>query len=103
MAAFVKGAASATDTSNTSVIAAQGAGVITYLTDIIITNATGADDYVIVKDGTTEVMRIAVGAGETAGATLSSPIAGTANTAWQFAAVTGGSTIYATFSGFTGA
>ena len=99
---LVNNSASATGTSNTSVIASQGAGIKTYLTDIIVTNASATDTEVIIKDGTTEKLRISAPAnGGAVSVGLRSPIAGSAATAWQFASVDAVTTMYVFMSGFT--
>src|SRR5699024_8298325 len=48
----VTGNASNTVGTSTSVIAAQGAGKATYVTDVAITNTSANDIYVELKDGT---------------------------------------------------
>lgn len=99
---LVDGDANATGTSNTSVIAAQGSGVRTYLTDIIVTNASATDSEVIVKDGTTERLRIPAPANSGAiPVGIKSPLRGTANTAWQFASADSVTTMYVFMSGYT--
>jgi hypothetical protein len=98
---LVTGTANATGTANTSTIGAQGASVKTYLTDILVTNASATDTEVIIKDGTTEKIRLTAPANGGGHVSLHSPIAGTANTAWQFASVDAVTTMYVTMSGFT--
>lgn len=105
MATFVNGKASASDTSNTSVIAAQGSNVKTYLTDVVITNDSTTATEVTIKDGSTGKVTYPAPANGGAVHSLNSPIVGTANTAWQFAAadsVGSGNTITVTLVGFTG-
>lgn len=103
MAAFVTGTATATDTSNTSVIAAQGAGVKTFLTDIIVTNSSASDSEVVIKDGTTAKLTISAPANGGAIVNLTTPLEGTANTAWQFAAADSVTSMIVSMSGVTGA
>lgn len=83
----LNGTASATDTSNTSLIAAQGAGTYIYVTDIIISNSSATDTEVAIKDGTTT--KLTYPAPKTSGAihTLKTPLRLTANTALQFASL----------------
>ena len=100
LADALHGLANSSDSSDTEVIAAQGAGVKIYVTDLIVTNTGAADEDVALKDGTTEVARVAVKAGETVPVSLSKPLPGTANTNFQFAAIAGTSTIYVTATGF---
>lgn len=89
-------------TANTSVIAAQGAGIKTYITDIIVTNTSATDSECIVKDGTTELFRIPAPANSGAVAVgFRSPVGGTANTAINAAAADSISSLYCFASGFT--
>lgn len=96
----VSGNASNTDGTSTSCIAAQGAGIKTYLTTITVTNTSSTDTYVEIKDGTTAKHTIPVPANGGATLNLPVPLGGTANTAWNFdpgAAVT---TMYCSMIGF---
>lgn len=97
------GASPLTDTTSTSVIAAQGAGIRTYLTSITITNGHATvDTRVQILDGTTvrfEMFAKAAGGGCAAVVQLR----GTANTIWNAKAVTTGSSIDVSLSGYTGA
>lgn len=97
------GASPLTDTTSTSIIAAQGAGIRTYLTDITITNGHATvDTRVQILDGVTvrrEVFCKAAGGG----AAMTVMLRGSANAAWSAKAVTTGSSIDVNLSGFTGA
>lgn len=100
--AGVNGTASSTTTNDTSVIAAQGAGVYTYVTCLIVYNASTTDTYVNVKDGTTT--KLVVPAPQHAGAVVPlgmTPLRLTANTALQFASGAGVTTMYVSAVGYT--
>jgi hypothetical protein len=99
---FVQGTASATDTSDTSVIAAQGAGVRIYVTTLVIANTSATDTDVAIKDGTTEIMRVPAPANGGATLNLAVPLALTANAALQFASSDSVSTMYVTAVGYKG-
>jgi len=105
MASFVNGSASAADTSTTSVISAQSAGVKTYLTDVIISNNSSNNTEVAIKDGSTTKATYPVPANGGVVHSFSSPIVGTAATAWQFASTVSagsGNAVTVTMIGFTG-
>jgi hypothetical protein len=97
---LVTGNASNTDGTSTQCIAAQAAGVKTYLTDIILANSSATATTVDIKDGTTIKLTIPVPANGGATVNLSSPIAGTAATAWNFDNQGTTTTLYCTMSGF---
>lgn len=99
----VSGTASATDTSNTAVLAAAGAGVKNYITSISIHNSSDTDTYVTIKDGTTAKLVVAAPAKGGAVLNLSVPLASTANTAINFASAASVSTMFVSAVGFTGA
>jgi hypothetical protein len=101
LTALVSGSVANTDGANTAVIAAQGSGVVTYLTDITIQNSSAADVLVEIKDGTTTRWRIMAGK-DSGGVShrFASPLVGTANTAWNVDAGAATTTVYASFSGF---
>jgi len=99
----VSGTASATDTSNTAVLSAAGAGVKNYITSISIHNSSDTDTYVTIKDGTTAKLVVAAPAKGGAVLNLSVPLASTANTAINFASAASVSTMYVSAVGFTGA
>jgi hypothetical protein len=92
-----------TDTTSTSIIAAQGASVRTYLTNVIITNsdATVGTD-VIVLDGATRRL-VCTAAANNGGCSVALPFAlrGTANTAWNCQPVTTSAQVNCTFVGYT--
>lgn len=83
---FVSGNATLTTTSDVSVIAAQGAGIATFVTDIFISSGNDVVVRVDIKDGTTIVLSQWVATnGGGAVVELKTPLKGTANTAWQAA------------------
>lgn len=94
--------AAITGTSDTSVIAAAGAGIRNYVTSITVTNSHATIGTVVeLKDGTTVIWRgYAAPAG--GGFTLSfpAPLRGTANTAINAANVTTGSNTYVSAAGY---
>ena len=103
---FIRGVTAAiTTTANTSVIAAQGAGVRIYVTQILVTNeSSGIGTVVEIKDGTTVMYRgFAAKAGGGFSLTFPVPLRLTANTALQAANITTGSSTYVSASGYTGA
>lgn len=95
------GLVSNTDGASTALIAAQGAGVLTYITDITITNTSASMIYVEIKDGTTTKWVFPVPA--TGGVTHSfeTPLKGTANTAWNFDPSAATTTVYIAANGYT--
>lgn len=97
---LIDGTASATGTGDTSVIAAQAAGVRTYVTSVIISNSSATDTEVVLKDGTTA--RATYPAPNKSGAvhTLPTPLRGTAATAWQFASLAAVTTMKVTLVGY---
>lgn len=99
----VSGNASNTNGSSTALIAAQGAGVITYLTDITITNTSTSNIYVEIKDGSTVKWTFPVPANGGVTHSFATPLKGTADTAWNFDPSAAATTVYCSASGFTGA
>jgi hypothetical protein len=102
---FLNGVASSTGTGDTAVIAAQGAGVRIYVTAISVVNTSATNTFVEIKDGTTVMHRLAApqianGAPQTV--TFPTPLRLTANTALNFAANTGSTTIYVSAVGYRG-
>jgi hypothetical protein len=94
--------ASMTGTGNTSVIAAPGAGLRNYITQILVTNGHATvGTYVNIKDGTTTIYSgYARQAGGGFALTLAKPLRLTANTALQAANETTGSDVRVSASGF---
>lgn len=100
LADIVTGNASNTDGSSTQCIAAQAAGVKTYLQQIILTNTSATPTYCEIKDGTTVKLTIPVPANAGATVTLAKPIGGTAATAWNFDPGAATTTMYCSMVGF---
>ncbi len=96
----VSGNASNTDGSSTQVIAAQAAGVRTYVTTAILTNTSSSNIYVELKDGTTVMATIPVPATGGAVVTFPVPLRGTAATAWNYDPSAATTTTYCTLVGF---
>jgi hypothetical protein len=94
------GNASNTDGTSTSCIAAAGAGVKTYLTDVTLTNTSSTNTYVEIKDGTTVKWTFPLPANGGVTHRFETPLAGTANTAWNFDPGTAATTVYCSMSGF---
>lgn len=97
---IVSGNASNTDGSSTQVIAAQSAGVKTYITDVTITNTSASNIYVELKDGTTAKWTFPVPANGGVTHNFATPIGGTAATAWNFDPSAAATTIYCSVAGF---
>lgn len=103
---FVNGTTAAiVDTTSTSTIAAQGAGVRTYITQVTVSNSHATvGTFVKILDGSTiihEAYAAAAGGGFTA--TFPVPLRGTANTAVNTQCVTTGANVIASVSGYKGA
>lgn len=101
---FVSGVtATITDTTPVQVIAAQGAGVVIYVTDILVTNGgTGAETQVNITDGSGGATKwtgsAIVGGGFMSN--LNIPLAFTANTAVYAECETTGAAVRVSISGF---
>lgn len=103
---MVSGATAAiTDTTRTSVIAAGGAGVRTYVTQILVTNSHATvGTFVLIEDGTTTLyVGYAAPLGGGFSVALPVPLRGTANTAINVSCVTTGANVRASISGYRGA
>lgn len=99
---FLSGTASATDTSNTAVIAAQAAGVRIYVTQISVYNSSATDTFVTIKDGTTSLYVLPAPAAGGCVITLPAPLKTTAATALNFASGASVTTMYVSASGYKG-
>jgi len=102
---FVMGTTAAiTDTTSTSTIAAQGAGVRTYITSILVTNSHATvGTFVKILDGSTiiwEGYAAAVGGGFSQSFPV--PLRCTANTAVNTQCVTTGANVIASIAGYKG-
>lgn len=98
---IVTGNASNTDGTSTQCIAAQAAGIKTYLTTIILTNMHASSNiYVEIKDGTTVKMTVPVPAAGGVVVNLPVPLPGTAATAWNFDPSAATTTVYCSMIGY---
>lgn len=97
----VNGTAAITTNAVTQVIAAQGANIKVYITDVTIANTSGSAVTVDLRDGTTTRWTFPVPSG-TAGVVYSfrRPLGGTANTAWNAAPSGTAATLYVSLLGF---
>jgi hypothetical protein len=105
---FISGATSViTDTTSTSVIAAQGAGVRTYVTSLLVTNSDATvGTAVAITDGSggTVLWRgYAAPAGGGFSVTFPVPLRTTANTALHAVCATTSAEVYVSASGYKGA
>lgn len=97
---IVSGNASNTDGTSTQVIAAQAAGIKTYLTSIAITNMHASTvAYVEIKDGATAKLTLPAPPGGCV-INLPVPLPGTAATAWNFDPSAAVTTLYCSMVGF---
>lgn len=104
---FVSGANSAdlTNTNSTQIIAAQGSGLKTYVTDILVTNSHSSTGTVVkILSGSTLLARgyAAPGGGGFA-KNFAIPLVGGANTAINAQCETSGAAVQVTISGYKGA
>jgi hypothetical protein len=83
----LSGTASATGTSDTAIISAQGAGVRIYVTSIIISNSSDTDTEVVIKSATTARLTYPAPAKGGAVHALPTPLQLTANEALNFASL----------------
>lgn len=101
LADIVTGTASCTDGASTECIAAQSAGIKTYLSKVVLTNSSASAALVEIKDGTTVKATLSVPANKLSTSfTFDPPLPGTAATAWNFDPDAALSTIYCTMVGF---
>ena len=96
------GTASSTAATDTSVIAAQGAGVTINVTTLAIYNDSTTNVFVNIKDGATTRLVLPAPAKGGAMVTLPSPLRLTANTALNFASSSAVTTMYVSAVGFAG-
>ena len=100
----LNGVASATGTADTSVIAAQGAGIRIYVTSISIANSSATTGTIVeIKDGTTVIWRTIARAEGGSNITFDPPLRLTANTILNMAALTAATTVYFSAHGYSGA
>lgn len=101
---FVSGKTAAmTATTRTAVVAAAGSGVRNYITSFTFANShASVGTEIVIEDGTTELFRVYVKAGESVCYTLPVPLRSTANTAINATNVTTGSNTYVSAQGYKG-
>jgi hypothetical protein len=98
---LIDGNASNTDGTTTEVIAAQAAGIKTYVTWAAVTNTHASTFcYVEIKDGTTVRATLPVPPLQVAAASFPTPLVGTAATAWNFDSSAAVTTIICSAGGF---
>ena len=97
---YVSGTASNTDGSSTQVLAAGAAGIKHYITDVSIANTSASNIYVELKDGTTAKWVFPVPANGGVTHSFTTPLGGTAATAWNFDPSAATTTVYCSASGF---
>lgn len=94
----------ATDTSDTTLIAAQGTGVRIYVSKIIVSNSSASNTEVDIKDGST--VKLTIPAPANGGAVLDladTPLKLSANTSLNFAALSGVTSMKVSVLGYKGA
>lgn len=98
---IVSGTASNTDGASTQCIAAQSAGIKTYLMSVILSNTASTAIEVVIKDGTTAKFTLPVPA-NTSGVVYNPPLPwpGSAATAWNFDPASAQTTITCSMIGF---
>ena len=98
---YVSGVASNTDGASTEILAAGAAGVKHYITDVTFINAHASTfAYVEMKDGTTVKWRFPLPPASGVTHHFSTPLGGTAATAWNFDVSAAVTTVYCSVSGF---
>lgn len=97
---IVSGTASATTTTTTICIAAQAAGIKTYLTSICVTNASTFPTKVTIFDGTTAKYVVPAPNNNGFPINFTVPLPGTAATAWLFASSDSTTSITCSMIGF---
>lgn len=103
LANLVDGTADATDTGDTTVIAAPGVATNLYITTLIICNTSATATYVLIKSGSTTRLRIPAPANN-GGAVISlpTPLALGTNEALKFASGQSVSTMTVSAIGYKG-
>lgn len=97
---IVTGNATNTDGSSTQCIAAQAAGIKTYLTSIILCNTSATAITVDIKDGASVKVSLPLPAGSGCVFNPPVPIPGTAATAWNFDGSAAATTVTCSMVGF---
>jgi hypothetical protein len=99
---LLDGTASATDTSDTAVIAAQGAGFRVYVTALIISNESSTNAAVLIKSATTTRLRVPAPANSGAVINFDPPVRLGDNEAFNFASSASVTTMHVSAVGFKG-
>ncbi len=97
---IVTGNATNTDGTSTSCIAAQAAGIKTYLSSIVLCNTSATAITVDIKDGSTTKVSLPLPAGSGCVYNPPVPIPGTAATAWSFDPSAAATTVTCSMVGF---
>jgi hypothetical protein len=97
---IVTGNATNTDGTSTQCIAAQSAGIKTYLTSVILCNTSATAITVDIKDGSTTKVTLPLPAGSGCIFNPPVPIPGTAATAWNFDGSAAATTVTCSMVGF---
>ncbi len=97
---IVTGNATNTDGTATQCIAAQSAGIKTYLTSIVLCNTSATAITVDIKDGSTVKVSLPLPAGSGCVFNPPVPIPGTAATAWNFDGSAAATTVTCSMIGF---
>ena len=97
---IVTGNATNTDGTSTQCIAAQAAGIKTYLVSVVLANTSATAITVDIKDGTTVKTSLPLPAGSGCVYNPPVPIPGTAATAWNFDGSAAATTVTCSMVGF---
>lgn len=102
---FVSGVASATGTSDTSVLSSAGSGLRNYITDFSFANSGASTSVCEIKDGSggTVLWYSVAPAGGGSNKSFNVPIRGSAATGTYCTSLTSSTTVYFSLSGFKGA
>lgn len=99
----IRGIASTTGTSDTSVIAAQGSGIRTYVTTAALSNSSATGTVVLIKTASTNLFQVYVAPGAAVVIPFHFPLRGGDNEALNCTAATGVTTLYCDYQGYTAA
>ena len=89
------------NTADNVLIAAQGAGIKNYLTDLSVANANATASEIVIKDGSTVIWRTYLAANAPIQSIrFSTPLQSTANTALNVACITTGTQTYVNAQGY---
>ncbi|MGE0116814.1 MAG: hypothetical protein AB7S71_14840 [Dongiaceae bacterium] len=99
----ISGASSTTSTGDTSVIAAQGAGIRIYVTSLSIANSSANNPVIEIKSASTVIWRTIAPAGGGSNVTFDPPLRLAANEALNMASLAASTTVYFSANGYSGA